>query len=109
MGRGKRRFAIGLMIGVENMESLQVQLPNDLQEATKAMIGDALNKAIKDAQTKNSFPPYLNKGEASAYCGVSRGIFNAWLKKYDIPTIKIEGVSRFRRKALDEFMQQHEK
>ena len=81
------------------MESLQVQLPNDLQEATKAMIGDALNEAIKDAQNKNSFPPYLNKGEASAYCGV----------KYDIPTIKIEGVSRFRRKALDEFMQQHEK
>lgn len=40
------------MIGVENMESLQVQLPNDLQEATKAMIGDALNKAIKDAQNK---------------------------------------------------------
>lgn len=109
MGRDKRRFAIGLMIGVEKMESLQVQLPNDLQEATKAMIGDALSEAIKDVQNKNSFPPYLNKGEASAYCGVSRGIFNAWLKKYDIPTIKIEGVSRFRRKALDEFMQQHEK
>ena len=47
MGRGKRRFAIGLMIGVEKMESLQVQLPNDLQEATKTMIGDALNEAIK--------------------------------------------------------------
>ena len=91
------------------MESLQVQLPNDLQEATKAMIGDALNKAIKDAQNKNSFPPYLNKGEASAYCGVSRGIFNSWIEKYNIPTIKIEGVSRFRREALDEFLIQHEK
>lgn len=109
MGRGKRRFAISLMIGVENMESLQVQLPNDLQEATKAMIGDALNKAIKDVQNKNSFPPYLNKGEASAYCGVSRGVFNSWIKKYDIPTIQIEGVSRFRREALDEFLIQHEK
>ena len=31
------------------------------------------------------------------------------LQMHDIPTIKIEGVSRFRRKALDEFMQQHEK
>ena len=109
MGRSKRRFIASLMIGAENMESLQVQLPNDLQEATKAMIGDALNEAIKNAQTKNSFPPYLNKGEASAYCGVSRGVFNAWLKKYDIPTIQIEGVSRFRRKALDEFLIQHEK
>ena len=52
------------------MESLQVQLPNDLREATKTMIGDALSEAIKDVQNKNSFPPYLNKGEASAYCGV---------------------------------------
>lgn len=50
------------MIGVEKMESLQVQLPDDLQEATKAMIGDALSEAIKDVQNKNSFPPYLNKG-----------------------------------------------
>lgn len=91
------------------MESLQVQLPNDLQEATKAMIGDALSEAIKDVQIKNSFPPYLNKGEASAYCGVSRGIFNSWVEKYNIPTIRIEGVSRFRREALDEFLIQHEK
>lgn len=78
------------MIGVEKMESLQVQLPDDLQEAIKAMIGDALSEAIKDVQTKNSFPPYLNKGEANTYCGVSRGIFNSWIKKYDIPTIQID-------------------
>lgn len=91
------------------MENLKVQLPDDLQEATKAMITDSLNYAVRDIQAKNSFPPYLNKGgEASAYCGVSRGIFNNWLKKYNIPTIKIEGVSRFRRKALDQFMTQHE-
>ena len=45
MERDKRHFAVSLMIGVENMESLQVQLPNDLQEATKAMIGDALNRS----------------------------------------------------------------
>ncbi|MBB1086820.1 helix-turn-helix domain-containing protein [Limosilactobacillus fastidiosus] len=90
------------------MESLKVQLPDDLQEATKAMITDSLDSAVKEIQIKNSFPPYLNKGEASAYCGVSRGVFNAWLKKYDIPTIQIEGVSRFRREALDDFMKQHE-
>ena len=53
------------MIGVEKMESLQVQLPNDLQEATKAMIGDALNKAIKDAQNKNSFPIVAYHGVSS--------------------------------------------
>lgn len=90
------------------MESLKVQLPDDLAEATKLMIADSLDNAVKDIQAKSNFPPYLNKGEASAYCGVSRGVFNAWLKKYDIPTIKIEGVSRFRREALDQFLKQHE-
>lgn len=90
------------------MESLKVQLPDDLQEATKLMIADSLDSAVRDIQAKNSFPPYLNKGEASAYCGVSRGIFNKWLEKYNIPTIKIEGVSRFRREVLDQFMKQHE-
>jgi hypothetical protein len=96
------------MIGAENMENLKVELPNDLREATKAMISDSLDSAVRDIQAKNSFPPYLNKGEASAYCGVSRGVFNKWLEKYNIPTIQIEGVSRFRRKALDDFMQKHE-
>lgn len=91
------------------MESLKIQLPDDLQEATKAMIADSLDYAVKDIQARNSFPPYLNKGEASAYCSVSRGVFNSWLKKYNIPTIQIEGVSRFRREALDDFMQGHEK
>lgn len=90
------------------MESLQVQLPDDLQKATRAMIRDAIDEAVADIQVKNSFPPYLNKGEASAYCGVSRGVFNSWINKYNIPSIQIEGVSRFRREALDDFMQQHE-
>lgn len=90
------------------MENLQVQLPDDLQEATRAMISEALDEAVADIQVKNSFPPYLNKGEASAYCRVSRSVFNSWITKYNIPTIQIEGVSRFRREALDNFMQQHE-
>lgn len=97
------------MIGVENMESLQVQLPDDLQEATRTMIREAIDEAVTDIQVKNSFPPYLNKGEASAYCGVSRGVFNSWINKYSIPSIQIEGVSRLRREALDDFMQQHER
>ena len=67
------------MIGAENMENLKVELPNDLREATKAMISDSLDSAVRDIQAKNSFPPYLNKGEASAYWvyqGVS--LTNGW-------------------------------
>lgn len=96
------------MIGVENMESLQVQLPNDLQEATKAMIEDALNKAIKDAQTKNSFRPYMTKTETAKYLHVSPKTLNDWEKSYkDIPVIVIEGVRRYNRTDLDKWMSKH--
>lgn len=109
MGRGKRRFAISLMIGVENMESLQVQLPNDLQEATKTMIGDALSEAIKNAQTKNSFPPYLTQQEACKYLHIAPSTFNKWQKTYNIPVIRIDGTKRYRRDTLDEFMKKLER
>ena len=38
-----------------------LQLPPELQEATKTMICEALNEAIKNVQIKNSFPPYMTK------------------------------------------------
>lgn len=86
-----------------------LQLPPELQEATKAMIGDALNKAIKDAQNKNSFPPYMTKQEASKYLHISPVTFNKWQQAYNIPVIEIEGVKRYKRTELDKFMSQLEK
>lgn len=84
-----------------------LKLPDELQEATKAMIGNALNEAIKDIQNKNDFPPYLNKQEAAAYVKVSRSVFSNWVTKYHIPIISIEGIRRFRREDLDNFMKEH--
>lgn len=108
MGRGKRRFAIGLMIGVENMESLKVQLPDDLQEATKKMIADSLNSALKELEIKNSFPPYMNKVEATKYLHISSKTLLDWEEQYnDIPIIVINGIQRYKRTDLDEWMQQH--
>lgn len=108
MGRNKRRFAIGLMNGVENMENLQVQLPNDLQEATKKMIADSLNSAVKELEIKNSFPPYMNKTEARKYLHISSKTLLDWETQYDdIPIIVIDGIQRYKRTDLDEWMQQH--
>lgn len=108
MGRGKRRFAIGLMNGVENMENLQVQLPDDLQEATKKMIADSLNSALKELEIKNSFPPYMNKTEARKYLHISSKTLLDWETQYDdIPIIVIDGIQRYKRTDLDEWMQQH--
>ena len=108
MGRSKRRFAIGLMNGVENMENLQVQLPEDLQEATKKMIADSLNSALKELEIKNSFPPYMNKTEARKYLHISSKTLLDWETQYnDIPIIVIDGIKRYKRTDLDEWMQQH--
>ena len=108
MGRNKRRFAIGLMNGVENMENLQVQLPEDLQEATKKMIADSLNSALKELEIKNSFPPYMNKTEARKYLHISSKTLLDWETQYnDIPIIVIDGIKRYKRTDLDEWMQQH--
>lgn len=108
MGRNKRRFAIGLMNGVENMENLQVQLPDDLQEATKKMIADSLNSALKELEIKNSFPPYMNKTEARKYLHISSKTLLDWETQYnDIPIIVIDGIQRYKRTDLDEWMQQH--
>ena len=108
MGRNKRRFAIGLMNGVENMENLQVQLPDDLQEATKKMIADSLNSALKELEIKNSFPPYMNKTEARKYLHISSKTLLDWETQYnDIPIIVIDGIQRYKRTDLDKWMQQH--
>lgn len=108
MGRSKRRFAVSLMIGVEKMESLQVQLPKDVQDATLEMINKALTKAIKDVQKQNSFPPYMTRKEASDYLHVSGTTFDKWLKAYHIPVIRIEGMKRYKRSSLDKAMEQLE-
>lgn len=108
MGRNKRRFAIGLMIGVDYMESLKVQLPDNLQEATKKMIADSLNSALKELEIKNSFPPYMNKTEARKYLHISSKTLLDWETQYnDIPIIVIDGIKRYKRTDLDEWMQQH--
>ena len=104
----KRRFAIGLMIGVDYMESLKVQLPDDLQEATRTMIREAINEAVTDIQVKNSFPPYMNKTEARKYLHISSKTLLDWETQYDdIPIIVIDGIQRYKRTDLDEWMQQH--
>ena len=90
------------------MENLQVQLPEDLQEATKKMIADSLNSALKELEIKNSFPPYMNKTEARKYLHISPKTLLDWETQYnDIPIIVIDGIQRYKRTDLDEWMQQH--
>lgn len=104
MERDKRHFAVSLMIGVENMENLEVQLPKDVQEATLKMVHTVLITVVKDIEKQNSFPPYLTRQEASKYLHISGTTFDKWQCKLNIPVIQIEGVKRYKRETLDQFM-----
>lgn len=108
MERDKRHFAVSLMIGVENMENLEVQLPKDIQEATLNMINEALAKAVHGIKQQKSFPPYMTKQEASKYLHVSGNTFDKWQRELNIPVIQIESIKRYKRETLDQFMKKLE-
>ena len=93
------------MIGVENMENLEVQLPKDIQEATLKMVHTVLITAVKDIEKQKSFPPYMTKQEASKYLHVSGNTFDKWQRELNIPVIQIEGVKRYKRSSLDKAME----
>ena len=90
------------------MESLQVQLPNDLQEAIITMAKSAINQAVISAKEKDGFRPYMTKTETARYLHVSPKTLNDWEKSYkDIPVIVIEGVRSYNRTDLDKWMSKH--
>lgn len=83
---------------------VSVNLPPELQEATLKMINTALSMAVKDIEKQKSFPPYLTRQEASKYLHISGTTFDKWQCKLNIPVIQIEGVKRYKRETLDQFM-----
>lgn len=93
------------MIGVENMENLEIQLPENVQEATLKMIHTVLTTAVKDIEKQKSFPPYMTRQEASKYLHISGTTFDKWQCKLNIPVIQIEGVKRYKRSSLDKAME----
>lgn len=83
---------------------VSVNLPPELQEATLKMINQALTKAVHGIKQQKSFPPYMTKQEASKYLHVSGTTFDKWQRELHIPLIQIEGVKRYKRETLDQFM-----
>ena len=83
---------------------VSVNLPPELQEATLKMINTALSMAVKDIEKQKTFPPYLTRQEASKYLHISGTTFDKWQCKLNIPVIQVEGVKRYKRETLDQFM-----
>ena len=109
MGRGQGRAVISLKIGGNHMDAIKMELPAELQQATIAMINKAVDQAIKDITSKNSFPPFMTQQEACKYLHIAPSTFNKWQGTYNIPVVQIEGIKRYKRSSLDEFMKQLEK
>lgn len=90
------------------MEALQFKLPDELATAVTNLAKDALKTAVTEVRNNQQTPGYLKAKEASEYLGVSRTTFNAWVKKHGVKTVEIDGVRRYSRASLDEFMKNHE-
>lgn len=94
---------------MDNM-AIGVSLPPELEQATKTMIGAAIQQVVDDTKKANHWPAYMNQRQAAAYLGVSAGTIIRWEKaSIDFPTIYIEGSKHYSKTALDEWMatQQH--
>lgn len=61
----------------------------------------ALDKIIKDKDGGN---PYLNKGEAAKFLGVSRNTLEKWIIDEGLPVSVIGGTYRFNKADLLAFM-----
>ncbi|MDK7952178.1 helix-turn-helix domain-containing protein [Lactobacillus paragasseri] len=51
---------------------------------------------------------YFNKTEAANFLGVSLPTFRAWLTKYDLKPISVDGQILYDREVLKKFMKGHQ-
>lgn len=85
--------------------TIKMQLPASLQEATTQMVRDAISAAIAENIKKEAYPTYMNQRQASKYLNIAPATLIKWEKaNKDLPVITIEGVKRYPRLELDEWM-----
>lgn len=85
--------------------TIQMQLPDELQQAISRAVDKGVREAVKQAQERNNYRPYMTKQEAAKYLHVAPGTINKWPE--NIPAIEINGLIRYKRSDIDEFMAQH--
>ncbi|MBB1068747.1 helix-turn-helix domain-containing protein [Limosilactobacillus sp. RRLNB_1_1] len=86
--------------------TVEFKLPTDLQEAIKQIVSSSVAQIITETQQKNNYRPYMTKQETASYLHIAPKTLLDWEAKYkDIPTIEIDGVKRYRRTDLDNWME----
>lgn len=82
-----------------------VQLPDELSNAIKVAVQNSFAAAKKDLSQEAKFPLYMNTKQTCEYLNVSYNTFKSWLRTYpDFPHSVINGVTRFNRNDVTEFM-----
>lgn len=90
--------------------TIKMQLPEPLQQATLDMVKNAIGSVIAESEKRESFPAYMNQKQASQYLNVAPATLIKWEKiNEDLPVICIEGIKRYPRLELDEWMKKHQK
>ncbi|WP_258328311.1 helix-turn-helix domain-containing protein [Lactobacillus melliventris] len=64
---------------------------------------------IRAPKLKNPKYAFFNKTNAAIYLGISTPTLDNWIKEYRLPFISVDGVRRFAKEDLDEFMMKHKK
>ena len=86
------------------------EIPSQAVEMfTKGLAAVYQDAKAKAPKLKNPKYGYFNKTNAAIYLGVSSPTFAKWIAKYNIPYTSVDGVRRFDKSDLDEFMKKHKK
>lgn len=87
-----------------------VQLPDELTNAIKAAVQDSFDEAKQELTNGASYPLYMNKTQLCQYLNVSYNTLRNWLATNpDFPHSTINGVMRFNRDDVTEYMRNKNK
>ena len=85
------------------METIRFELSNTQKETLKTELRQILNEEVEKFKDYHGIR-YMKKFEVCSYLGVSNNKLDQMIKNEDFPLIKIQGVLRFDKLQVDQWM-----
>lgn len=87
-----------------------IQLPDELTNAIKAAVNATFDAARNEHSNDDEYPLYLNKTQLCKYLNISYNTLQNWLESNpDFPHSTINGVMRFNRDDVTQYMRKKNK
>ncbi|WP_125606372.1 hypothetical protein [Lapidilactobacillus bayanensis] len=83
---------------------LKIAIPDEASTEITEMFISSAKKAFDALVQAQSYPPYMNQGQASDYLHVSVKTF----KQLNIPVVSLDGISRYSKATLDQYCKENE-